>query len=336
MDLKDVTVVIMSRGRELELQKTLDYWAKVDISVLVLHNTQKPLQFLKEMPNLQYVVAEVPYGDRCGLVANHLKTNYAILCSDDEIYIPSALASMKAILEENLEVKSVGGLTVAVGNYGPITTGNFTYSRMRKYSNQETSPQNRLNFHFGESSGYKNGAIYRLMRKELMVKTMNLFSQVSSFSTPYIYEVTGEIFVNSQGKSTYIDEVYWLRNWKNEPVGHKHWDRKLYFKDWSTLEKYRQQYVRWVSIMERSSGIARSEFEVILGKVNKLRADSELNEIEGNKRRRIAVPEHVKWLIRFILRPSTLPKSLMDTLEKLEKSGVVVDKSAIVSALPAM
>jgi hypothetical protein len=308
----------------------------VEISVLVLHNTQKPLQFLKEMPNLKYVVAEVPYGDRCGLVEHHLKTNYAILCSDDEIYVPSALASMKAILDENPELDSVGGLTVAVGNYGPITTGNFTYSKMRQYSNQETSPQNRLNFHFRESSGYKNGAIYRLMRKELMVKTMNLFFQVSSFSTPYIYEVTGEIFVNSQGKSIYIDEVYWLRNWINEPVGHKHWDRKLYYKDWSTLEKYGRQYLQWISIMESSCGVKSSEFEVIIGKVNKLRAESELHEIEGNKRRKVALPEQVKWLIRFIFRPSTLPKSLIDTLDNLEQSGVVVDKSAIVSALPAL
>ena len=336
MDLRDVTVVIMSRGRELELQKTLEYWAKVEISVLVLHNTQKPLQFLKEMPNLKYVVAEIPYGDRCGLVAHHLKTNYAILCSDDEIYVPSALASMKAVMDENPELESVGGLTVAVGNYGPITTGNFTYSRMRQYSNQETSPQNRLNFHFRESSGYKNGAIYRLMRKELMVKTMNLFFQVSSFSTPYIYEVTGEIFVNSQGKSIYIDEVYWLRNWINEPVGHNNWDRKLYYKDWSTLEKYDRQYLQWISIMESSCGVKSSEFEKIIVKINKLRAESEFHEIEGNKRRGVALPEQVKWLIRLIFRPSTLPKSLMDTLDNLEKSGVAVDKSAIVSALPAL
>ncbi len=336
MDLRDVTVVIMSRGRELELQKTLEYWAKVEISVLVLHNTQKPLQFLKEMPNLKYVVAEVPYGDRCGLVAHHLETNYAILCSDDEIYVPSALASMKAILDEDSELESVGGLTVAVGNYGPITTGNFTYSRMRHYSNQETSPQNRLNYHFRESSGYKNGAIYRLMRKELMVKTMNLFFQVSSFSTPYIYEVTGEIFVNSQGKSIYIDEVYWLRNWINEPVGHNNWDRKLYYKDWSTLEKYDRQYLQWISIMESSCGVKGSEFEEIIRKINKLRAESEFHEIEGNKRRGVALPEQVKWLIRLIFRPNTLPKSLLDTLDNLEKSGVAVDKSAIVSALPAL
>jgi glycosyltransferase domain-containing protein len=336
MDLKDVTVVIMSRGRELELQKTLDYWAEVEISVLVLHNTQNPLLLSKSMPNLKYVVAEVPYGDRCGLVAQYLNTKYAILCSDDEIYIPSALTGMKAILDENSELTSVGGLTVAIGKYGPITTGNFTYSKMRNYSNQKTTPQDRLNFHFDESSGYRNGAIYRLMRKELMVKTMNLFSQVSSYATPYIYEVTGEIFVNSQGKSVYVDEVYWLRNWINEPVGHKNWDRKLYYKDWSTLEKYRQQYVEWVSIVGNFCGIDSSKFEAILRKVSNLRVQSELHEIEGNMRRRIAVPEKLKWIIRTHLKPNTLPKTLMETLDNLEKSGVVVDKPAIVSALTAL
>lgn len=335
MNLKDVTVVIMSRGRELELQKTLKYWAEIEITVLVLHNTHKPIQFSGSITNLKYVVANVPYGDRCGMVSQHLSTKYAILCSDDEIYVPSALAEMRANLDENAELDSIGGLTVAVGKYGPITTGNFTYSKMRQYSNSETTPQDRLNFHFNESSGYRNGAIYRLMRKELMVKTMNLFSQVSSFSTPYIYEVTGEIFVNSQGKSIYIDEVYWLRNWINEPVRHESWDRKLYYKDWITLEKYQQEYLQWTSIVRHSCGINGSEFKNILNRINKLRGESELHEIAGKKGRRVALPEQLKWLVRTHLRPHTLPKTLIETLDNLEDSGVTVDKNAIESALTA-
>jgi hypothetical protein len=88
--------------------------------------------------------------------------------------------------------------------------------------------------------------------------------------------------------------------------------------------------------MESSCGVKSSEFDKIILKVNKLRAESESHEIEGNKRRGVALPEQVKWLIRLIFRPSTLPKSLVDTLDNLEKSGVAVDKSAIVSALPAL
>ncbi len=336
MDLRDVTVVIMSRGRERELRKTLEYWAEVNVSVLVFHNTSTPLQLSKDMSNLRYVVAEVPYGERCGLVGQYLNTKYAILCSDDEVYIPSALAHMKYQLDRNPEIESVGGLTVAVGKYGPITTGNFTYSKMRHYSNLKKTSLDRLNFHFSEGSGYRNGAIYRLMRAEIMVKTMNLFSKVCSFSTPYIYEVTGEIFVNSQGKSMYIDEVYWLRNWINEPVGHKNWDRKLYYKDWVTLEEYRQQYHNWISIMEISCGISSREFKDILKIFEKLRVESELHEITAGEKRRVALPIQLKWLIRNYLRPSTLPKPLFETLLDLKKSGVEVDQTAISGALSAL
>lgn len=336
MDLSDVTVVIMSRGRERELEKTLRYWASINISVLLLHNTEHPIEISDDMPNLRYVISNVSYGERCGLVHSYLKTPYAILCSDDEIYIPDALAKMRDLLEEEPNLISVGGLTIAVGEYGPITTGNFTYSKMYRYSNLEDSGLSRLKSHFDLESGYRNGAIYRLMRKELMNSTMNLFSKLSKISTPYIFEVTGEIFVNSQGKTSYIDNVYWLRNWLNRPVGHTSWDRKLYFKDWVVEEEYQEQFSGWKNMIQAAIGIHGAEFENIIEKIIQVRGESETKEITNNSRRKISIPENLKWLIRIALKPRSLPKSLEVTLDEMETSGVIVDRKAISLGLSAL
>jgi glycosyltransferase domain-containing protein len=335
MDLRDVTVVILSRGREAELSKTLKFWSQFDISVLVLHNTEKPLESAISATKLKYVVAKVPYGERCGLVAKYLKTKYAVLCSDDEVFLPSALMEMKCLLDEEPELTSVGALTVAVGKYGPSITGTFTYSGMRGYFNLEDSPICRLNHHFNQDNGYRNGAIYRLMRKDLMASTMNLFSQLAQFSTPYIYEVSGEIFVNAFGKTKYIETVYWLRNWINSPVGHKNWNRKLYFKDWVEQDQYRVQYLSWSAIMQNALGLPEAEFYLNLSTIVRLRTNSEEHEIAKDKVHRWALPESLKWILRKVLNPKSLPKGISQTLNDIEKSGVKVNRLEIEKGLKA-
>lgn len=336
MDLREVTVVILSRGRETELSKTLAFWSTINISVLVLHNTEKPIQSMINMPNVEYVVAKIPYGERCGLVERYLKTDYAILCSDDEVYIPSALANMKALLEQELELMSVGGLTVSVGKYGPITTGNFSYSKIRGYENKGEYPLSRIINHFDMKSGYRNGAIYRLMRKDLFISTMNLFSLLTNISTPYIYEVTGEIFVNSQGMTKYTEDVYWLRNWINDPVGHKNWDRKMYFKDWAAQNESREQFSTWKRTMQNAMALSDTDFENALSGIIQLRADSERHEMSNNLRRRLSIPAYIKWFIRLCFKPSSLPHSLDKTLDTLENSGAIVDRIAINQGLTAL
>lgn len=333
MDLHDVTVVILSRGREIELVKTLEYWSNFDISVLVLHNTEKPLQRIADMPNVRYVVAKLPYGERCGMVSEYLATEYAILSSDDEVYLPSALAEMKALLDNDRDLKSIGALTLAIGSYGPMTTGTFSYSKMLGYSNRAKTPLNRLNAHFSENGGYRNGAIYRLMRKELMNSMMNLFAQISECSTPYIYEVTGEIFINASGESQYVDTIYWLRNWINSPVGHQNWDRKLYFKDWISRELYKSQYLKWKIILQEATKISSGDFHFALSKIVQLRKQSEEYEEMKNIRRRWALPANIKWLIRKILNPKTLPTSIFTLMNDLEAIGIKVDQEGVIKGL---
>ena len=332
MDLRDVTVVILSRGREDILARTLAYWADVNISVLVLHNTKNPLSHTSIGPNIEYHQMEVSYGQRCGNVPKYLKTEYSILSADDEIFIPSSISEMRKILERNSSLASVGGLTIALGKYGPIETGTHSYSNMKNYNNVGADSYGRLQYHFSQATGYRNGGIYRLMRRELMSSLMNTFSKVADFSTPYIYEVTGEIVVNAYGTSKYVNNIYWIRNWINEPVSHSNWDRKLYFCDWITDSNYIGEVKSWNKIMRSFLDLPDDDYIKCIQDIIELRRLSESGETLSLSRKSLPISSNIKWLIRKLFAPSTLPNSFEETLVTMQASGSIFNKLEITRA----
>lgn len=336
MDLSDITVVILSRGREVVLRKTLEYWNQFDISVMVFHNTESPIDTKEFSTRISYNVSELNYGERCQQIPKLLETQYAILSADDEFYLPSALLKMKAILDNNSDLQSVGGQTVAVGKYGPIKTGYFAYSNMIGYKNNHESPEDRLNSHFNSQNGYLNGGMYRLMRRNLMSQMLQAFGVVSKFTTPYIYEITGEFIVNAYGKSIYISDLYWLRNWVVAPVNNDKWDRRLYVKEWATSEKYSEQFESWRNLLISLLKIEEAELKNILDNFLEIRFRSEEREIAQMSRKKINVSPYFKYILRLIFSPKSLPSNLRKTLERIKQKQIDFDDNEINNALTSL
>ena len=333
MNLSDVTVVILSRGREDILSRTLSYWSELNISVLVLHNTNNPIETSSLGSNIEYLVERTSYGERCGHISRLLKTQFAILSSDDELYVPSALFALKSQLERNPSLSSVGGLTIAIGRYGPRKTSIPCYTNMKSYKNSGVSSFERLKNHFSEQNGYRNGAIYRLMRKELMSELMQTFSKISAISTPYIYEVTGEIIVASYGQSSYISNIYWIRNWINKPVGHSKWNRKMYFSMWAKDPKFKDEILEWSQTLRQLLNLTDEEFSKTLESVMKLRVQSEVNEIKRMSRHTIPIPENLKYFIRKVIWPETIPPDVATSLLSMKEMGAMFDQEEILNAV---
>ena len=336
MNLSDVTVVILSRGREDILSRTLRYWSKYNICVLVLHNTDNPIETGLLGSNIEYVVDRASYGERCGHISRLLKTRFAILSSDDELYLPSALFALKIQLEKNPNLYSVGGLTIAIGKYGPRKTSIPCYTSMKSYKNLGVSSFERLAIHFSEENGYRTGAIYRLMRKELMGDLMDTFSEIGVISTPYIYEVTGEIIVASYGQSSFISNIYWIRNWINEPVGHSKWNRKMYFSMWAKDPKFKVEILEWSRTLRQILNLTDEEFSKTLESVMKLRVQSEDNEIKRMSRHAIPIPENLKYLIRKVIWPETIPPDVATSLLSMKEMGATFDQEEILNAIDAI
>ena len=276
--------------------RSVEYWNQTELKVLIFHNTLAPLNVSSFAPNVEYVVSETDFASRSKLASQMIVTKYSILCSDDELLLPSGLFQMGRFLEDHQDIFSAGGQTVALGRLGQNLTATYAYQNMNGYKNLEDSALKRLSHHTINQIDYKTGAMYRLMRASLMREMLIAFSELSNISTPYIFEVTGEVIVNAQGQSTYLEELYWVRNWINDQVVHKGWNRKLYFYQWWVHSDFEQERLKWrIEIQRTIQGtISEQELDNILEDIYVKRKILESREIARTQSLKRLVPSWVK------------------------------------------
>ena len=333
MALADITVLILSRGRDDILKRSLDYWATFPMTILVLHNTDTPLTTFHNCKNVKYINANIPYGERCKLASQHISTKYAILVSDDDFYLGSALLALSEALEQNEDLVSVGGQTISVGKYGKRVTGTSAYPHARDYKNLENSISGRLAKHFDIEVGYINGSMYRLFRAETFIELMDNLGSLSNIRTPYIFEVSSEIFANAAGKSKYLNQLLWIRNWINAPVNHSEWKRNFYFSDWVTHTDFLSEFNTWKEFLRSRLNLDQENFDSLISRVVEVRRISEQVEISRLKKRSIPIPETIKYFIRRIFKPKSLPNSLNEEIQKLIQSDVLLNTQEIETVL---
>jgi hypothetical protein len=236
-----MNVIIFSRGREKQLLKTLKYMNQKNINTLVFHNSPKPLGNLEQLSNIRYVLAQMPISGRFRLASEYIENNENyIICSDDEIFTCSSLAKSDEILNCNTLVTSVviPAIGVAIGKKGFHISS--AYASMRGYNNLGNRLENRLDYHFNQRVGLSSyqGAMYRAVNGVHMKELLTLMGKMENISTPYVYEIIAEIYLTYAGQTSSIDESGWIRNWIEEPIHDKNWDRDIYFSDWWTEPKY--------------------------------------------------------------------------------------------------
>ena len=154
---------------------SIRYWNQTDLRVVILHNTQAPLPAETFASNIRYIVLEKDFAGRCERATSEINTRYAVFCADDELLLPNGLRSMGTYLETHSEIASVGGKTLGVGKYGKYLTASYAYQNMASYSNLGNSLFERLESHTIGQVEYRTGAMYRLMRTELMTKLLQTF-----------------------------------------------------------------------------------------------------------------------------------------------------------------
>ena len=328
--LKDLTIIILSRGREQILSKTLNFWNSNGIRTVVIHNSEIDIDQKTVVEGSVYLTSATSYSVRAGIAATHIATNFAIICNDDELYIPSALEKMILKLNENIEYTSVGGQSLAVSKYGKIITGTLCYKDMWQYENLYDKPRDRLEHHLDPSKNYI-GAMFRMLRAAIMIDLLTSIKYSDEISTPYIHESTSEILITIYGKSQYISEIYWIRNWQEPEVQHKNWDRKLYFHFWWEEVEFSEQRAKWIIILVKfSSGLmGLKDFGEILEKNYKLRKVKELHEQERRKKGVNIISTDLKYLLKKFFLPKKLPLSLEIELTHIKSLGIGIDEKEI-------
>jgi len=327
MNLDEVTIVILSRDRNEVLAETLIYWSNYSISVLILHNSSTPLPSNKIPPNARYYNLNINYGERAGHAAQLITTPYAIMSSDDEVFLPSAIIAAKDMLNNDNELVSVGGQTLAVGKYGSIYNMTIPYKFNLDYRNIGDSPAERLFIHFSGPMGYRNGSLYRVIRSSALKQVLSVFSQLGNIPTPYIYEATGEILINGLGKSEYIKDLIWVRNWLNKPIQNNQWQRSNYFFKWVEGEKI--QFELWKEKLNSFLFIKPERFNELINIFTNLMTSSDINAMRKNYKLRNKVPKKIRYLITYALQRNNGLINLQDAVKNLNAQELLFELSEL-------
>ena len=334
MNLEEVTIVILSRDRNEVLAKTLIYWSNFNISVLILHNSNTPLPIKKIPTNSRYYNLNVNYGERAGHAAQLIETPYAIMSSDDEVFLPSAIFAAVKLLNNDSELVSVGGQTLAVGKYESKYNMTIPYKFNLDYRNFGNSAAERLFTHFTGPTGYRNGSLYRVIRSSTLKQVLIEFSQLGAISTPYIYEATSEILINGLGKSYYIKDLIWIRNWLNAPIQNNQWQRNKYFFQW--VESDKVEFEHWKDRLNSFLCIKPERFNELIDIFKNTRASSELNEISKNRKLRDKIPKKMRYLITRVLRRNIRLVRLEGAVKNLKQHKLLFELSELKLAIGYM
>ena len=285
-NFEDICVVILSRGRNDVLLRSLKYWAELEINVLVLHNTNIPIPVKMLGEKINYKISQESFSIRCGEAAKLLNYEYCIIASDDDFYLPTMLLKMARELHNDKLLSSIGAQTVSALKYGSKNYIKPTYGAMKHYSNLDMGVDDRVKNHFfSEQSNTFNGAFYRMMRKNDAQFLLVNLAKCNLVSTPYIFEVTAEILFTLLGPSKYLSEVYWLRNLIDDPVQELDWNRKLYFSNWYKNENYKHEVETWIKIIEELliNTNCKIDLDILLEKIMQIRLYKETREIVNSE-----------------------------------------------------
>lgn len=321
---EDIQVLILTHNRQHCLDKVLPYWEHKGFNTLVVDQSSKPFDKFKDFKLLNYHYLDEPFAQRCALAAKEISSKYTVIISDDELYLPSGLKKIWENMERNDNLVSVGGVALAIWNYGPQVCGAWPYRRTYRLTNYSSSVIARISKHTGNGiNPITSFFTSNLTRSDVMKNCLNLYSKAKSIATEAISLLT----ICGGGPSAYIDSLYWIRNWNQLPRSHKGWDRELLIHDWWATNKDSEigKEFRKDLVKVFSSFANPEDFDVtwsMIMKASRLSQPSSVPKGQINSEILMKTLNYSKWLLKLILKSESMPKSYTETLNEMKSQGV--------------
>jgi glycosyltransferase domain-containing protein len=118
--LSELTIVIPTYNRPLELERSIEYWRDTPVTVHILDGSDKPWYPVGQLPgapNISYhslpkSQSETPsenYSRRMRLSGDLAKTNFAAICGDDDYFLLSGLVEAIRVLRTSHTIDAIVG-----------------------------------------------------------------------------------------------------------------------------------------------------------------------------------------------------------------------------------
>jgi hypothetical protein len=114
-----------------------------------------------------------------------------------------------------------------------------------------------------------------------------------------------------------------------EPINTSDWSRSLTFKEWWQDIKYESERFKWVSNLKSSLGGVDFIIENIV--INRLNEEFKTGKIKHKY-----INTKIKYLVRKMLRPRSLPTKVEDTYEELKQLNILYSEDELKYAIQSM
>lgn len=243
---QDVTILIASFNRSEQIVPLINYYLDFGFHVNVAYDSDKPI--LLDHQRLSLHRLSESYSSRCEFLSRNIHSNFGILVTDDDLFVADEIIRMKSLLEGSDSISVFGQV---VGSW--FDNGSFqvspTYLPFESYANFEKDVSKRVLNQF-TCSGITPISMYRLTYSVTLSKMLQLFGKLEFVSTPYIYEVSAEIFMNYAGTSFRSSGLYWIRNWEAASISNSKWNRSLSFLEWFNHAGYVKERFEWLETIK--------------------------------------------------------------------------------------
>lgn len=319
-NLLDLTVVIFSRERQHCLDKTLPFWERYGINTLVLDQSTKPIPNIERFNHCKYFHTSESIYKRHILAAKSIATKYSVLISDDELYLPSSLSLMVDFLNQNSDYASVGGVSLGVWRYGPRLAGSFPYKASLGFRNNADSVLERIQRHSSwERSKMPAFLTNSLCRSEIFLHYLSEVGKSEMIST----DALSLLIFLAGGKTEYLKELYWIRNWNQSPVSTSDWERgpslKVAFQEKDQMESAKIVSSLKDVYLELSK---ENQFDECWQIILDSEPSFEIQEKSSFYRRNSDKINYFKYFLKRCLGSDFSPECAADVLEKMSRESI--------------
>lgn len=214
--LSDLTIIIPTYNRPLELERSIEYWRDTPVTVHILDGSDKawfPVGLLSETERIYY--HHNPERNSQSVHENYLErirfgvglsgTNYSAICADDDFFAIGPLSKSIKILNSHDLVDAIIGQPILYKKVEQNLAWLYDTFIMAYSEGSHQEVTRRL------FSPVQGSLYYGVVRTRLW-QEINLHQAAAIFSNPVRNEFLGRFLASTMCRTHVIDEYMWLKN----------------------------------------------------------------------------------------------------------------------------
>ena len=214
--LSELTIIIPTYNRPLELERAIEYWRDTPVTVHILDGSEKPwFQEGDILGTSKIIYHHLPSADgedsrgnyfrRIRGAGNLILTDYAVLCGDDDFFTVSGLSEIVSRLDSDMDVDAIVGRCAIYRNSSGVSWSTKYLNITNSYKFRSKSVAVRLRNQTNAPWIY-----YGVIRSELWRKLFAL-SFENKFNYPMTAFSVSRILDKALCKIVVLDRLVWIR-----------------------------------------------------------------------------------------------------------------------------